>query len=132
MVLSLVFIIIWAVQMEELQITLLASILGGEGQRGRLIPERLCSSRPGTQNVKVSQLLVICPKEEQTCYWEVRRHIWLSGSYSNALCVCVLSQKQVKSFPGWMLSAVFSTFLPFGSCAQPLSQLSTCRISTWH
>ncbi|KAG8506494.1 Phosphoglycerate kinase 1, partial [Galemys pyrenaicus] len=38
----------------------------------------------------------------------------------------------VKSFLGWMLSAVFSTFLPLGSCAQPLGHLSAFCISTWH
>ena len=70
-VLSLVFIIIWAVQMEELQIIFLASILCGEGHRGRLIPERLYSSRPGTQDVKVTQVLVIYSKEEQTYYRDV-------------------------------------------------------------
>lgn len=48
------------------------------------------------------------------------------------LTLCVFSQKQVKSFLGWMLSVMFSTFLPFGSCAQPLSQLSAFCISTWH
>lgn len=33
------------------------------------------------------------------------------------LSLCVLSQKQVKSFLGWMPSAMFSAFLPFGSCS---------------
>ena len=54
---------------------------------------------PGTQNVNVSQLLTIYPKE-LTCYREDRRWwIWLSGSYSNAISVCALS-KTGKVLPG--------------------------------
>lgn len=74
---------------------------------GRLLfSKRLHTSIPGAQNVEVTQLLAIYPREELLCYQEDRRgQIWLSGSYSNAdhvcvfVCVCVLS-KTGKVLPG--------------------------------